>query len=1061
MNFSPDVFCCAETWCTKERLLKYNWVDTLKTNYEIICIDAIKEKTQGRHKAGFLVGVRKGKLNIMKSSQSSNKIHIKINDTSSNAQLRIGFAYFSPDKSDDISFQNYITSLQRDDTDIVMGDFNARIGGTKTHGFKDTKYNNRGRFLASNLLCHQICNGKFKGDEEGEFTFINKNGSSTVDLSFISKKYQSQVKSFKVNHSEYSHHAQILMSISSHNSTCKDINTTTKIKWEDKKRTNFLQQLHKLQDKENCTYEKIKSLIFKSAKIAGLKTTQTLKNINTQVRWNDDELIKLKSHYRYCVRQFRKCSNCDIPKLRYCRSAMLSAKENYLKKSEEKKVRYYENLKSKLLSAKNGKMFWSALDVFRKGRTSSGSSEIEMETWKAHFSSVFKSTNITEKVLLPECHDEILDAEFTMFELVIAIKKLSNGKAPGNDGIPNEVWKSLTTQTRLDLLNLFNSIYNNPEQTPKVWSEIIIVPIFKKGDPSLPSNYRPISLLNTVTKLFTTILTARLDEWCKKNNKISEFQAGFKTGTGCIEQAFVLNTIIQNQVRNKKSQLFTLFVDLSQAFDSVDHNLLWKKLVNKGVSSKFISVMRQIYSQAHARVRVNGQFTSDFSIERSVLQGESLSPKLFTLFLDDIVDHLKLSNGASVFIGKHSVDMLLFADDIALIALSARDLQIKINSIKQYFELNNLKVNLSKTKVVVFRRRKKLDNYKFLWDTDCIEIVDMYTYLGICFHYKGGFEQAFTVFLNKAKQAKGSLVKLFQNAGINNFTIQESLFNSLCDSVLMYGVVLWGFKFIDKLATFQNKFIRQLYYLQNEVPRYQLLLETNAKPVEVKVLGLVLKFLHRIYMKPDNSLVKNCFHRLICIQKSGNKNLNWFMQLNSFLDNCGIKGLDKNLSFVSNLKKVNVLCIKYEQFYKNYLVQTMISSSKSYKILKSHVRTEPYLNSSLKFAVKRFTFQLRCGKNNIYVHNASDILGNRKNNYKNCDMCGLGMEDTHHVFCICPHYKSERLILENQLKFKIQNISSTDYQQFIAKQTKNINSIGYMFTFWMKCIRIREFIRTY
>jgi hypothetical protein len=426
--------------------------------------------------------------------------------------------------------------------------------------------------------------------------------------------------------------------------------------------------------------------------------------------------------------------------------------------------------------------------------------------------------------------------------------------------------------------------------------------------------------------------------------------------------------------------------------------------------------VRQIYSQAHAKVRANGHFTTEFPIEKSVLQGESLSPKLFTLFLDDIVEHLKLSGGASVFIGKHNVDLLLFADDISLLALSARDLQIKIDSIKQYFELNNLKVNLTKTKVVVFRRYKKLENYRFTWGTDCIEIVDMYTYLGICFHYKGGFELAFTGFLNKAKQAKGSLIKLFQNACINNFSVQESLFNSLCDSVLMYGVVLWGFKFIDKLATFQNKFIRQLYYLQNEVPRYQLLLETNAKPVEVKVLKLVLKFLHRIYAKPNNSLVKSCFQRLIQIQKPGNKNLhNWYMQLNSFLDSCGIKGLDQNLSFVSNLKKVSMLCIKYELSYKNELVKTMISSSKSYKQMKTHVQTEAYLNYPIKFAVKRFIFQLRCGKNSIYVHKACDILGNRKNNYQNCDMCDLGIENTHHVFCICPHYKYERLVLENPL----------------------------------------------
>lgn len=191
-----------------------------------------------------------------------------------------------------------------------------------------------------------------------------------------------------------------------------------------------------------------------------------------------------------------------------------------------------------------------------------------------------------------------------MHELNRATRKLSKCKAPGNDGIPNEIWKNLTFNYKMELLNIFNEFFSNPKLMPSSWSEIVIVPISKKGEIDEPKNYRPISLLNTVTKLFTTILTNRLDYWCNKFNKLSEFQAGFRRGTGCIEQAFVLNTLIQNQLRNKKGKLFCLFVDLSQAFDSVNHTILWRKLSDKGVSSKFTNVLREMYSHARAQVRI-------------------------------------------------------------------------------------------------------------------------------------------------------------------------------------------------------------------------------------------------------------------------------------------------------------------------------------------------------------------------------------------------------------------------------------------------------------------------
>ncbi len=778
--------------------------------------------------------------------------------------------------------------------------------------------------------------------------------------------------------------------------------------------------------------------------------------------WMDDEMRKAKSKYRYCVSKFRKCDpNVDISMFLYCKTEMLNAKEKYLNLSKEKKQSFYSNVQRKIVTVKNGKEFWAALDVFRKCGKSMTYGDISLDSGNEYFSSVFSDEQINGNLNLPFTSDPFLDAEITMRELNCAVKKLSNCKAPGNDGIPNEVWKNLTFDYKIVVLKIFNETFANPKVMPSSWSEIVIVPIYKKGEIHEPKNYRPISLLNTITKLFTTILTNRLNYWCDKYKKLSEFQAGFRSGTGCIEQAFVLNTLIQNQLRNKKAKLFCMFVDLSQAFDSVNHDILWRKLSEKGVSSKFINVIRELYSHAKAQVRIGNLYTDFFKIEKSVLQGESLSPKLFTLFLDDIVKAVSIADASSIFIGNSSVDLLLFADDVALVALSARDLQTKICALKRYFEINNLKVNLGKTKVVIFRRQKKCTDYLFMWGDIKIDIVDHFTYLGIIFHYSGSFDLACTAFINKATQAVGSLLKLFYTGRIKKFETQIQLFNSLCKSVLMYGVVLWGPLNIDKLCVFQNNFLRKLFYLPSETPRYKLLLETNATPIEIDVISLTLKFLNRIHHKCENSLVKSCFSRLANVSTAVNNKYNWYGQLSTLFSVYNIKGISKTLLFVSNLHKIQNLVNKCKVSLLNSTVSNMINSSATYKMIKSKCGTEKYLNSRLSFPCKRFYFQLRCGNSNIYWKGPCTLLGILKNGFKNCDICGNGAEDIRHIFCVCPHYKTERKWLENQLKIDIKNLQNNQFIITLLNKSHDCNVIELLFLFWKKCMHVRNFLRTY
>ena len=163
------------------------------------------------------------------------------------------------------------------------------------------------------------------------------------------------------------------------------------------------------------------------------------------------------------------------------------------------------------------------------------------------------------------------------------------------------------------------------EGYPENWSTGIITPIFKKGDRTLPKNYRGITLLPTMGKIFTKVLEERLLHWAETNDLLNEAQFGFRPNRQTTDAIF-----IQDYKRRHKP-VYACFVDFARAFDSVEHTLLWKKLARMGLSSKILHILQDMYLKATSRVRINGALTNPFSCDRGVRQGCNLSRYLFCL----------------------------------------------------------------------------------------------------------------------------------------------------------------------------------------------------------------------------------------------------------------------------------------------------------------------------------------------------------------------------------------------------------------------------------------------
>ena len=209
---------------------------------------------------------------------------------------------------------------------------------------------------------------------------------------------------------------------------------------------------------------------------------------------------------------------------------------------------------------------------------------------------------------------------------------------------------------------------------PEQWTEGHIIPIFKKGDKNNVSNYRSITLLSTVGKLFTRILNNRLNSWADEYNIYVEAQAGFRRGMGTTDNIFILNNLITHSLDNNQ-RLYCAFVDFTTAFDFVVRDILWFKLIRLGVRGKILNIIKSIYSIVKSRVKHNNSLSEPFTCDIGVRQGECLSPFLFAMYVNDLEAEIVTKGISGINIGTINIYMLLYADDIILFGNSPEDLQ--------------------------------------------------------------------------------------------------------------------------------------------------------------------------------------------------------------------------------------------------------------------------------------------------------------------------------------------------------------------------------------------------
>ena len=261
-------------------------------------------------------------------------------------------------------------------------------------------------------------------------------------------------------------------------------------------------------------------------------------------------------------------------------------------------------------------------------------------------------------------------------------------KSCGPDGIPPGVYKLLSPSWIILITSLFNIIFTSASY-PVSWTRAKLFMLFKRGNRKDPNNYRGISVISSIAKLYDMVLCNRLELWFKPYRE----QAGAQKGRGCLEHIVSLR-LLTDYSRRKKKKLFITFVDFSKAYDLVPRQMLFSVLKNLGCGAAMLSAIAAMYSVTQSIIG-----TAIVSTVIGVRQGSPTSCFLFIVYVNDLVKLIKNTCESDGFLSW--LHLLILMDDTVLLATSRENMIKKVKLLTEFCDKYGMVVKEKKTKLVV------------------------------------------------------------------------------------------------------------------------------------------------------------------------------------------------------------------------------------------------------------------------------------------------------------------------------------------------------------------------
>ena len=376
-------------------------------------------------------------------------------------------------------------------------------------------------------------------------------------------------------------------------------------------------------------------------------------------------------------------------------------------------------------------------------------------------------------------------------EVMDALAKMKCGKATGLDGVSTEMLKKGGKAVIEWMVRLCNVCYQE-EKVHEDWKKACIVPVYKgKGCKLECKNYRGISLLSIPGKMYGRIIIQRIIS--ETEGLIGEEQGSFRHGRGCVDQIFSLRQISEKMCE-KERPLYLCFIDLEKAYDRVDRKGVWEVLKMYGIGGRTLGAVKSFYEGSKACVRVDNKESEMFEVNVGLRQGCVMSPWLFNMYMDGVVkevDARVMGRGVDLeWEGqKWKINKLLYADDAVLMADSEENLQRMVNVFEGVCMRRKLKVNVSKSKVMVVSKNGGF-NVNVQLNGERMEQVQCFRYLGSDIHECGGMNEEFGHRAREGEKVGGALRAVWRNKRMS-MEAMRGMYESIVVPTVLYGSETW------------------------------------------------------------------------------------------------------------------------------------------------------------------------------------------------------------------------------------------------------------------------------
>lgn len=702
---------------------------------------------------------------------------------------------------------------------LIGGDFNA-----KSPEWGSNRTDPRGSILSEwinseNLYILNIGNSP---------TFRRHNQESVIDITLATEDLAGKVKGWKVLEEEtLSLHQYIYFEIDLSPSNPADYSRTTDRKWNIKS-LNVQVLLNTIE--EGIKNRNINTVdIF--VDIVNKACDKAMKKIRPNQKkevywWNSDINDKRKE----CIKKRRahlrsgRRANVDERQRKQKYEQYLEAKRDLAFKIQKSKAQKWKEIVEEL-----DKDIWGTgykIVTKKIGRSLPNipneiKQDILKELFPEHPRIIFQKEEVDEGYI----------EEFTKEELIEAIERIKPNKAPGPDQIPPKVVKEITMVFPDLLLNVFNRLLKSGE-FPSMWKEGRVVLIPKPRKPSQPPKYRPICLLNTIGKLYETLITRRLSKELDEKNVLSPYQFGFRTGKSTIDAVKRVTDICKKEMEKKRSRTRNLCLmvtlDIKNAFSSAS----WRHIVDSLTSNGISPYLKNIFkSYLHDRKITHGDVS--FHMSAGVPQGSVAAAVLWNILYDGV---LRLE-----FQG--DVHLVAYADDLAVIVLARTENELEILTNDALAKIHNwmsekqLEVAPEKSEAVLLSGRKKCRPLNVQINGENIKVAKELKYLGVILDYRLSFYSHIKYVTEKANKTATALAHILPRTGGAGENKRRVL-QSATDSVMLYAAPVWSSSL--RYITYRTRLLSQQRKSLLRVCRGYITISTEAAAVLSRVIPIDL-----------------------------------------------------------------------------------------------------------------------------------------------------------------------------------------------------------------------------